>query len=110
MKTAMTSLKRSLTISTLALALIAGGCAGSASNSTSVDPPASGFRQASLKSTDSATRVAVAKPQAPAPRVQDCGLVAISSPPKYVCNGKVYTSTELAKIRNDEARKYQSGQ
>jgi hypothetical protein len=44
-----------------------------------------------------------------APRVQDCGVVAISSPPKYACEGKVYTSMQLAKLRNDEARKYQSG-
>jgi hypothetical protein len=44
------------------------------------------------------------------PRVQDCGIIAISSPPKYVCGGKVYTATQLAKLRNEEAKKYQSGQ
>jgi hypothetical protein len=44
-----------------------------------------------------------------APRVQDCGIVAISSPPKYACEGKVYTSMQLAKLRTDEAKKYQSG-
>lgn len=34
------------------------------------------------------------------PRVQDCGIVSISSPSKFVCNGKVYTSFELAKLQN----------
>ena len=33
------------------------------------------------------------------PRVQNCGIVGISSPSKYVCDGKVYTSFELAKLR-----------
>jgi len=33
------------------------------------------------------------------PRVQDCGIVSIGSPTRYVCNDKVYTSFELAKLR-----------
>lgn len=37
----------------------------------------------------------------PPPRVQDCGIVTISSPTKYVCNDKVYTSFDLAKLRQD---------
>ncbi len=37
-------------------------------------------------------------PPAP-PRVQDCGIVTVGSPTKYVCNGKVYTTFELAKLR-----------
>lgn len=37
----------------------------------------------------------------PPPRVQDCGIVGIGSPTKYACNGKVYTSFELAKLRLD---------
>ncbi len=41
--------------------------------------------------------------------VQDCGIVAISSPPKYACGGKVYTAFQLAKIRGEQAQKYQSG-
>ncbi len=44
-----------------------------------------------------------------APVVQDCGIVAISSPPKYACGAKVYTAFQLAKMRADNAQKYQSG-
>ena len=43
------------------------------------------------------------------PHVQDCAIVAISSPTKYACNGKVYTSFQLAKLRLDEEKKYASG-
>jgi hypothetical protein len=33
-------------------------------------------------------------------RVQDCGIVAISSPSRYACpDGKVYTSFDLARAR-----------
>jgi hypothetical protein len=35
----------------------------------------------------------------PPPMVQDCGIVAITSPTKYACNGKVYTSFDLLKLR-----------
>jgi len=35
------------------------------------------------------------------PFVQDCGIVSIGSPTKYACNGKVYTSFDLAKLRLD---------
>ena len=40
--------------------------------------------------------------QAPAgapPLVQDCAIVGISSPTRYACNGKVYTSFDLEKQR-----------
>jgi len=43
------------------------------------------------------------------PRVEDCAIVGISSPTKYACNGKVYTSFQLAKLRMDEEKKYASG-
>jgi hypothetical protein len=43
------------------------------------------------------------------PRVEDCAIVGISSPSKYACNGKVYTSFQLAKLRMDEEKKYASG-
>jgi hypothetical protein len=33
------------------------------------------------------------------PRVQDCALVSASSPSKFVCKGTIYTSFELAKLR-----------
>jgi hypothetical protein len=44
------------------------------------------------------------------PRVEDCAIVAISSPTRYACNGKVYTSFQLAKLRMQEEKKYASGQ
>jgi uncharacterized protein YceK len=44
-----------------------------------------------------------------APRVEDCAIVGISSPTKYACNGKVYTSFQLAKLRMDEEKKYAAG-
>jgi len=43
------------------------------------------------------------------PRVQDCAIVAISSPSRYACNGKIYTSFQLAKMRIAEEKKYASG-
>jgi hypothetical protein len=43
------------------------------------------------------------------PRVEDCAIVAISSPTRYACNGKVYTSFQLAKLRMEEEKKYASG-
>jgi hypothetical protein len=45
-----------------------------------------------------------------APRVEDCAIVSISSPTRYACNGKVYTSFQLAKLRMAEEKKYASGQ
>ncbi len=39
------------------------------------------------------------------PRIEDCAIVAISSPSKYACNGKVYTSFQLAKLRMAEEKK-----
>jgi len=44
------------------------------------------------------------------PRVEDCGVVSISSPNKYVCGGKVYTAFQLATMREAEKKKYESGQ
>ncbi len=98
----------------LALGLCAAGCTSTASNSGAAakraDPPSQGFRAAAFKSTDSAAPPATSEAkQAPVPRVQECGVIAISSPSKYVCNGKVYTAVQLAKLRADEAKKYQSG-
>ena len=47
---------------------------------------------------------------APAPRVdQDCTVFNISTPTRYACNGKVYTSYQLAKMRMDAEKKYASG-
>jgi hypothetical protein len=35
----------------------------------------------------------------PPPRVQDCTMIQSSSPTKYVCNGKVYTTFDLNRMR-----------
>jgi len=43
------------------------------------------------------------------PRVEDCAIVAISSPTRYACNGKVYTSFQLAKLRMQAEQQYASG-
>ncbi len=37
----------------------------------------------------------------PVPRVQDCGIVTISSPTKYICKGKVYTAYQLQHLREE---------
>ncbi len=41
----------------------------------------------------------------PAPRVENCAIVSISSPTRYACNGKVYTSFQLAKWRMGEEKR-----
>jgi hypothetical protein len=46
----------------------------------------------------------------PVPRVQDCGVLDAGTPSRFVCDGKVYTSFQLARLREDEAKKYASGQ
>ncbi|GEM_PF-5533012 len=33
------------------------------------------------------------------PKVEDCGIVTISTPNKYICDGKVYTAYELQHLR-----------
>lgn len=33
------------------------------------------------------------------PRIENCGIIAISTPSQYECNGKKYTTLELADIR-----------
>ncbi len=45
----------------------------------------------------------------PIPMVQNCAVVNIGSPSKFACNGKVYTTFELAKIREDAAKKAAAG-
>ena len=45
----------------------------------------------------------------PMPMVQNCAVVNIGSPSKFACNGKVYTTFELAKIREQAAQKAAAG-
>jgi len=39
------------------------------------------------------------------PRVQDCAVLSTGSPSRFACNGKVYTSYQLATIRENAAKK-----
>jgi len=36
----------------------------------------------------------------PGPHAENCAMIQQATPTKYVCNGKVYTSVQLANIRN----------
>jgi len=36
----------------------------------------------------------------PGPRAEDCAIIQQATPTKFVCGGKVYTSVQLADIRN----------
>jgi len=54
---------------------------------------------AGIFSGSSAQQVAAA--DSPPPMVENCGIVSIGSPTKYACNGKVYTSFDLLKMRQD---------
>jgi hypothetical protein len=46
---------------------------------------------------------------APVPLVQNCAVLNTGTPSRFACNGKVYTSFQLAKLREDEAKGYASG-
>jgi hypothetical protein len=56
--------------------------------------------------TKSAPPQQVSMASTPPPIVQNCGIVSIGSPTKYVCNGKVYTSFDLANLREDWAKNH----
>jgi hypothetical protein len=44
----------------------------------------------------------------PIPLVQNCAVIQTGTPSRFACNGKVYTSYQLAKLREDEAKRYAS--
>jgi hypothetical protein len=46
----------------------------------------------------------------PIPYVQNCAVLNTGTPSKFACNGKTYTSFQLAKIREDEAKKVAAAQ
>jgi hypothetical protein len=53
------------------------------------------------------------EPQAaatPIPYVRNCAVLNTGSPSRFACNGKVYTSFQLAKIREEEAKKVAANQ
>jgi hypothetical protein len=54
----------------------------------------------------SASTQVSAKVTAPPPRVQDCAIVNITSPNKFFCKGKEYTSFQLTKLREDWAKNH----
>jgi hypothetical protein len=45
----------------------------------------------------------------PIPDVHDCAMLSVGSPSKFQCDGKTYTSFQLAKMRMDAEKKYKSG-
>jgi hypothetical protein len=51
---------------------------------------------------------AIASTATTPPIVQNCGIVAIGSPTKYACDGKVYTSFELARLRENRDQNHGS--
>jgi hypothetical protein len=71
MKIAKLSYKLSLSIASIAFAATTGGCGGQ-------NPFLS---------------------YGPQPRVEDCAQIQQATPTKYICNGKQYTSVQLADIR-----------
>ncbi len=77
-----------------AMAAIGAGCAEVSSPATLMTPATTG--QAAAGKDD--------------PRVQNCAVVSIGSPSKYACGGKVYTTFQLAKMREEAKQKYESGQ
>ncbi|HXN86856.1 MAG TPA: hypothetical protein VN867_12340 [Candidatus Binataceae bacterium] len=46
----------------------------------------------------------------PIPYVQNCAVLNTGTPSRFACNGKVYTSFQLAKIREEEAKKLAANQ
>jgi hypothetical protein len=91
----MEKLNKLLAARALAIGLVAlSGCATISSLSQTSQPPGG------------ATQVA----SKPIPRVQNCGVLDAGTPSRFICNGRVYTSYQLAKLREDEARKYAVGQ
>jgi hypothetical protein len=86
-----------------ALTLCSAGCSTAGWGPAPVATAAPMAQRHALSSAhDPGTHLAMdpAKKIPPNIRVQDCGVVTISSPSKYVCpNGKVYTTFDLARAR-----------
>ena len=60
---------------------------------------ASGCAEMQVHRSQGPSSPQVAAADMPPPMVQDCGIVGISSPSKFACNGKTYTSFDLLKLR-----------
>ena len=92
----MEKIKQLLASAVVASALmVLTGCSGVASESPVTQGPGANTSQVAAK---------------PIPRVQDCGVLNTGTPSRFVCDGKVYTSFQLARLREDAAKKYASGQ
>jgi hypothetical protein len=55
----------------------------------------------SLSSSGTASQKNADAASGPPPIVQNCAIVGINSPSKFACDGKVYTSFQLMKLRQD---------
>ncbi len=79
----------------LALMLTIAGCSmfGASTGNPAAEPASTG-----AVSTANAPKTAAVTPP---PDIRDCGIVTISTPSKYVCDGKVYTSRQITQMRAD---------
>ncbi len=100
MATPMTNrIRRFAWFSTAAAALMIAGCAAATLAQTTPQPAiASAPADPPLK-TAAGVSAARAVRNDPPPKVENCAIVTISSPAKYACNGKVYTTYELQHLR-----------
>ncbi|HEY6418304.1 MAG TPA: hypothetical protein VIX59_04805 [Candidatus Binataceae bacterium] len=94
------------------LAMSAAGCARMNQMTGGVTSPSTSFaaREPSTGFSGIAPMPKTNNPEKPPPAIQNCALVAISTPSRWACNGKTYTAYELAKARMDWEKKYGSGQ
>jgi len=78
--------------------LLAGGPAASYAQ-TAAKPMAASAPADPPMNSPAGADPAAAKPGDPPPKVENCAVVTISTPAKYACNGKVYTTYELQHLR-----------
>ncbi len=102
---------RSKLIASACAMLLAGALAGCASMGGAAAAPPSAAHMTvpaagapTYPAAGGAAKAEKPKLTTPPPLVQNCGLVAISTPARYACNGKTYTSFQLTKIRSDYAK------
>ncbi len=84
----MTVTRTALIVNVLAAASLAMLVAGCATSANAAGPLYSQPKQEQ-----------VAQKHDPPPKVENCGIVAVGSPMKFACDGKVYTSFQLAHLR-----------
>ena len=74
-------------IATAAMTVMLAGCSSTSNSGDNFPPPGAA--------------TANGQPTCPPPKVADCALTSVGSPQKFICNGKPYTSFDLAKLRTD---------